>query len=233
MRERRPRCVVCDEPCEKGQRKYCLSCVCGRLAGAKRHYKRGERPCRPCLDAAAKSRTSSGRRLRAGEPCAECGGPLPRGRWVVCSERCRIDRLVNSDAYRRAQLARGKRGRWLDDRVWVAGYCARCTQPFVLDRDDPQIRFCSKQCKKNRPRPSVCEPYVRGDIFKRDGWRCHICNRKCRRDVGAQHSLSPTIDHIQPLAAGGADTRRNVATAHRICNSRKSHTGAGQLRLIA
>jgi 5-methylcytosine-specific restriction endonuclease McrA len=45
--------------------------------------------------------------------------------------------------------------------------------------------------------------------------------------------LYPSIDHIIPLALGGYHERRNVHTAHRICNSRKQARAQNdQLRLI-
>jgi 5-methylcytosine-specific restriction endonuclease McrA len=35
---------------------------------------------------------------------------------------------------------------------------------------------------------------------------------------GTNDPWEPSIDHIQPLAVGGADTRRNKRAAHRECN---------------
>lgn len=41
------------------------------------------------------------------------------------------------------------------------------------------------------------------------------------------HPLSPTLDHITPLAEGGEHTPENVQLAHFICNS---HKGDGSPR---
>lgn len=67
----------------------------------------------------------------------------------------------------------------------------------------------------------------RAAIIARDKAICHICQRKvAKKDM--------TLDHLIPLSKGGPHTSRNLAVAHRSCNSRR---GAGrlpaQLRLIS
>lgn len=76
-------------------------------------------------------------------------------------------------------------------------------------------------------------PYRSGDIFERDGYRCHLCGRMTRRDAVVPHPKAPTIDHLVPISAGGADAPLNVATAHFECNWRRSDGGVAQLRLVA
>lgn len=58
------------------------------------------------------------------------------------------------------------------------------------------------------------DPYSRREIFERDGWRCWICG-----EVVAEEDAS--IDHVVPIAQGGADAPDNIRTAHRDCNSRR------------
>lgn len=50
---------------------------------------------------------------------------------------------------------------------------------------------------------------------------CHLCGEEI--DYAASHlePLSFTIDHVIPLAKGGADVLENLAAAHRRCNLRK------------
>lgn len=48
-------------------------------------------------------------------------------------------------------------------------------------------------------------------VFKRDGYRCVDC--------GTDEEL--TVDHVIPLARGGADEMSNYRTRCRPCNSRK------------
>ena len=63
-------------------------------------------------------------------------------------------------------------------------------------------------------------------LIKRDGLRCAICGEMCdpndrswNKNMGA---MSPTIDHIIPMAKGGGHVWDNVQVAHAICNSYKS-----------
>jgi 5-methylcytosine-specific restriction endonuclease McrA len=44
--------------------------------------------------------------------------------------------------------------------------------------------------------------------------------------------MAPSLDHILPLARGGAHDHSNLQLAHRICNSRKSDKGTDQLLLF-
>ena len=64
------------------------------------------------------------------------------------------------------------------------------------------------------------------DIFERDGGVCHLCHKKVPRKRAS-------MDHIIPLSLGGEHSLRNVALAHRSCNSAKNNRPVGeQLRLI-
>jgi 5-methylcytosine-specific restriction endonuclease McrA len=77
------------------------------------------------------------------------------------------------------------------------------------------------------------EPYQPLDILERDGWRCHLCGKKIDRRRAWPHPRSPSIDHLIPLAHGGADAPRNVAASHFRCNVRRGTGGEAQLRLLA
>jgi hypothetical protein len=120
-------------------------------------------------------------------------------------------------------------------KLFIGGTCARCGKPFITcGRSRP--KYCSDAClnatcKDNR-RAVEHEPYRRIDIFKRDGWRCHICGRQTRRDVSFNHALAPTVDHLIPVSQGGRDAPDNVACAHRHCNSVKGARGTTQLLLV-
>lgn len=67
-------------------------------------------------------------------------------------------------------------------------------------------------------------------VYERDGWRCQLCGKRVLRGIDPQHAMSASLDHIVPLAAGGAHVMSNVQLAHRVCNTRKG-TGPAQLRL--
>ena len=63
-------------------------------------------------------------------------------------------------------------------------------------------------------------------VIKRYGLKCAICGEMCDlNDHGWNQwmgPMSPTIDHIVPMAKGGGHVWDNVQIAHAICNSYKS-----------
>src|SRR5712692_4088903 len=105
------------------------------------------------------------------------------------------------------------------------------------------------ETQAGRQKPSY-ELQVR--VFRRDGWLCHWCRRPVlfppalkyperftegtappehlayyhlnnRRDrAPLLDELAAVIDHIQPHATGGGDTKENLVTACNRCNMRKN-----------
>jgi 5-methylcytosine-specific restriction endonuclease McrA len=73
--------------------------------------------------------------------------------------------------------------------------------------------------RKMRARNDGQEPYVRGEIFERDGWSCGICGEPVDRALVSPNPGAATIDHVVPLSAGGPDTPENVRLAHFGCNA--------------
>jgi 5-methylcytosine-specific restriction endonuclease McrA len=70
-------------------------------------------------------------------------------------------------------------------------------------------------------------------VFERDGWRCHMCNKKLNPiDRGTIKPLAPELDHIVPISKGGKHIWSNVACSCRLCNSTKSDKPFGQLFLL-
>lgn len=64
-------------------------------------------------------------------------------------------------------------------------------------------------------------------IFEASGWVCQLCFGFAdpREKTGL---WMPTLDHIIPMARGGAHVRENLQLAHMICNSYKGdRTGSG------
>lgn len=74
-------------------------------------------------------------------------------------------------------------------------------------------------------------------IYERDGWRCQICTRKCKKafmvnkKTGKPHPRSPTLDHIKSFRDGGNHEPSNVQLACFECNTKKGAASRGQLRL--
>ena len=103
-------------------------------------------------------------------------------------------------------------------------------------------KYCSDKCsgKAERKRHELTREHrikaamVDKDItveglYKRDNGICYLCGKPCRLDdyiiQDGQKQCGdwyPSIDHVVPLARGGAHSWDNVRLAHRICNSRKA-----------
>lgn len=104
-----------------------------------------------------------------------------------------------------------------------------------------RAKYCCDACAKKatnkrremRRRVLIRNAMVDKDItvqglFKRDHGRCYICGLACSfEDYTVQDGTIicgdwyPSIDHIVPLTKGGAHSWKNVALAHRRCNSFK------------
>lgn len=82
------------------------------------------------------------------------------------------------------------------------------------------LREAHAQARRARKRGAGCERFHKREIFDRDGWRCGICRRKIRKDLRWPHPMSASLDHIVPLARGGAHTRANARASHLRCNMR-------------
>ena len=77
--------------------------------------------------------------------------------------------------------------------------------------------------RRARIRGSVYVKVSRAEIFERDAHQCYLCGR------GVPPGFE-TIDHVVPLARGGAHVPDNLRLACRSCNSRKGTRLLGELR---
>jgi len=88
--------------------------------------------------------------------------------------------------------------------------------------------------RRARKKDAFVENVHRKKIYEADGYRCHMCNRKCKqafvylKNSMVPHPLSPTIDHVIPLAKGGTHEPSNCRTACYQCNNRKGDRGGGE-----
>ena len=70
-------------------------------------------------------------------------------------------------------------------------------------------------------------------VFARDKWTCQLCGVKTSKKLrGTYLPNAPELDHIVPLALGGAHTMTNTQCACRQCNGLKGATARGQLHLL-
>ena len=69
------------------------------------------------------------------------------------------------------------------------------------------------------------ERFTRSEIGERDGWLCGICHDTAHPVDPSRRRpdpLSPSIDHIVAIVAGGTHTRSNVQITHWFCNQEKN-----------
>jgi 5-methylcytosine-specific restriction endonuclease McrA len=197
------RCVDCDSPVERSTK--------GRV----------RKRCAPCCKAEIKrlnrQRYERIRALQLANPaprkprinaCLGCGCDVeskPTGRVRYRCEPCRI-------AHRNDLME-----------AW------RAANPAT-------VRLMNKrrnQRKRAAQKGVDAESYDAHQIFERDRWRCHLCRKGIRRDLKFPHPRSASVDHLVPIAEGGADSPANVAAAHLQCNQRKGSRGGGeQLMLV-
>ena len=57
--------------------------------------------------------------------------------------------------------------------------------------------------------------------IRKTGAACHICGKAIDYSLPHTDPRSFVVDHVIPLAKGGADTLANKKAAHRDCNSTK------------
>jgi hypothetical protein len=59
------------------------------------------------------------------------------------------------------------------------------------------------------------------EIYERDRWFCGICGLIVDPSVCWPNPMSPSLDHVKPLALGGKHTRDNTQLTHLRCNLSK------------
>lgn len=165
--------------------------------------------------------------------CRSCGQKASKKRQTEERRKTReAERAKYNSRFMQARrkLTRAAAGtpaspRWM----FAAGYCHRCGESFVCRVTNSLPQFCSKTCsrqeQKDRRRARELgvdiEPGQRWRIYARDGYTCQLCRKLIDRKATPESGLDFTIDHIIPLARGGAHAPYNWQTAHRDCNSRK------------
>jgi 5-methylcytosine-specific restriction endonuclease McrA len=113
--------------------------------------------------------------------------------------------------------------------------CSRCAWEIWKTAHPHKARQIRVRCRVLRRHKVAADDIDPIEVFERDGWLCGICGKKVDKRAVFPQPQSPTLDHIVPLAAGGAHAWGNVQCAHFLCNCRKGATegtvGANQLLL--
>lgn len=88
-------------------------------------------------------------------------------------------------------------------------------------KDNPEKTHMKNQRRRSRVREAFVEDVDPSVVLSRDGWVCHICGDAIDPKFKSPDVMSWSIDHVIPLAKGGAHEYKNCKAAHRGCNSRK------------
>ena len=114
---------------------------------------------------------------------------------------------------------------------WCTTVCKSCRKKSAIaSRKGNRSKFRSRARKFG----VAYTPIKRLDVYKRDGWRCQLCGKMCKRRwmvsrvSGLPHPRCPTIDHIVPMSRGGGHVIHNVQLSCWECNIRKGSRLIGQ-----
>jgi hypothetical protein len=249
-------CLECGKQLRTGQRKYCRKACFYKARNEGRqswdrtrqeesYWHRGGRwanapstkyigVLNQAMRSVLKQAESFRRMLLSKSPhCLHCGNRHDRPSSNFCSNEC-------------ASLHTSERS------------CKHCGRTFVaLGARGPALRICKackkrakQECSRRRKRKYGRNHRQRArhhgvryvpvpvkEIYERDNYTCQICSKKClpkamvSKATGKIHPRSPSIDHIVPMCRGGEHVEANLQTACFKCNSLKSSSGGGQLRL--
>lgn len=139
--------------------------------------------------------------------CRVCGvsfvGNLKNN--TFCSEECRAEgkkRFDSEWAQRHPDRARAAKRRYR--------------------QSHPEVHADKEARRRARKRVGIVEDVKREVVFERDGEICQLCGEPIDLDLSHPDPRSASIDHVIPLAHGGAHTYENCQAAHLICNILKS-----------
>ena len=172
---------------------------------------------RPCILNLVRPRAKP--KYKKVKPCQWCGSNIDRPRGL---------KYCGSDCNRRALKAH----LWPARPAFVCRECGVLHQPV---QGEKRRAYCSEMCLVHASRRQAKRSDVaaksrryrqqlhdkRGRLFERDNWACYLCGTQLRRDVTAPHPLSPSLDHVVPISAGGSNDLSNVRSAHFGCNVEK------------
>ena len=206
--------------------------VCGKEF--KSHIEHGNRRKKYCSTECRKAAIGTGTATKLKWKTCECCGSMFVAKQcnVKYCNQCKANGSVHAHLYKKSEKHINKR---------THGICEQCGTQFVNKFGEKKKKYCSVECMKASPtyketrarhartrrarkRGACCVPYSKKDIYKKCGWFCGICGKPINPLLKHPHQESLSIDHIVPLARGGADSIENVQFAHLICNSVKRDT---------
>lgn len=182
-----------------------------------------------CRDAEhqRRRRLSVGMTPRSLDPaCVSCGVAV--GDWWVGRRKVRPSRCRECETTHARLAAQIKRGR-----LRIGRTCVDCGGPHPNDGTrSPRCIPCREEAFRSRRNDAELRRWRAvsiGDkrinwrsVGERDHWVCHLCGEVVGQVPGTAHEpRGATVDHLTPIALGGAHTFDNVAMAHRVCNLKR------------
>lgn len=178
--------------------------------------------------------------------CKICGVELINRHGFYCGDECR--KKKERDRYyanRDSCLEKAKiyhMASWSPPLPFKCQWCGNVHQP---EYGDTKTKYCSYECSVRAGRlgnhgsslkrlvaESRGDRFKREEIYLRDKWVCQICHKKVNKKLKYPHPMSPSIDHILPIAQGGTHTKDNVQLAHLECNVKLGVNGIKQLKIF-
>ncbi len=141
--------------------------------------------------------------------CVVCGAQFLS--WVadVCSAAC-------------------QQWRWRNPGARVGRTCRYCGSAIAAKKQFGSM-YCGLACqgkarnhlRRQRIESKPIETFSPVEIFQRDQWTCHLCNKSI--SPSARGNMSPSLDHLIPVSHPRfpGHIRTNVAASHWRCNHRK------------
>ena len=224
-------CAHCSKSFESA---YFAPMYCGNSCKQRAHAERVPRKAKPpkqkllCADFAGF--------------CNRCGEPHgSRRSWAACATCKRADAVL---AARAAGLAFALAKHKAAGRMTCCGECSAVFCPLYgashatlcmvcAEARERANRAANKAKRRALQRGADAESVNPFKVFERDGWRCQLCKVKTPRSKrGSYDDDAPELDHIVPLAKGGAHTYANTQCACRRCNGLKADRVLGQALLF-
>lgn len=189
------------------------------------HHHDGERRQRYCAKACWLEATAQVASCPVYFPsCSKCGVVFVARRSGVrtCPEHCGYQPLAGSTKIVTCKTCGGTFPYVITGPGSGPTYCPPCakTASRVAQRNVRALR-------RARKRGVAYEYVIRRKVFERDGYVCYLCDKQLAPETKVPHPDAPTIDHVRPLAKGGAHTYANIRTACFMCNALKSDRWEG------
>lgn len=237
----------CKQHQRTNERKQRTCRVCGTHISRRSNARYCSNECRAARDSLVKAMVSAEElRSRCMQPCVNpfCTNTVfPMHRKTGCSPGCvTIARALRTGDIGAAHTAAIRLGFLQATRVYFWN-CTDCNAIVCCRCRSKRNVVCSSCLVRRRQRIDAKRNHKRRaagllklsvhDLARRDGNRCHICQRKVDLSLSGMSKWGPTIDHLIPVSHGGTNDAENLALAHRRCNISRGNRGHAQLILVA